>query len=190
MTSFQGFPRKHALPIAAAYMLSVTHQTSAEPLIVDYDESSLGFEVQSGERLISGTFNIWTAEIEFDAADPENSSFSVVVSTADVAMSDALVASILPSPDWLNATAFPTGQFLSESVSHQSEDTYLATGLLTLLGQAHQIDLTIRIDSTESSLVAEVIGEIDRRDFGIGESFGPEIASTTVTLSAHIVGRP
>ncbi len=181
---------KHALTIAAACMVGISHQANAEPLTVDYAESRLGFEVQSGERLISGTFNTWTAEIEFDAADPENSSFSVVVSTADVAMSDALVASILPSPDWLNATAFPTGQFFSESVSHQSEDTYLATGVLTLLGQAHQIDLTIRIDPTAGDLIAKVSGEIDRSDFGIGESFGPEIASTTVVLSAHIVERP
>ena len=181
---------KRAIAIIAACLISISYQANAEPLIVDHAESTLGFEVQSGERLISGTFSTWTAEIEFDAADPENSSFSVVVTTADVVVSDALVASILPSPDWLNATAFPMGQFLSESVSRQGEDTYLATGMLTLLGQAHQIDLTIRIDPTAGDLVAEVSGEIDRSDFGIGESFGPEIASTTVVLSVHIFERP
>lgn len=173
MTVCQGLPMKHALAIAAACLVSLSHPAEAEPIVLDYSESSLGFEVQSGERIIAGTFSDWTAEIEFDVENPENSSFSVVVTTADVVVSDALVASILPSPDWLNATAFPMGQFLSESVSRQGEDTYLATGMLTLLGQAHQIDLTIRIDPTAGDLVAEVSGEIDRKDFGIGEGFGP-----------------
>jgi len=143
--------------------------------------------VQSGDRVISGTFNNWTAAIEFDRAAIETASFVVTVHTGDVGVSDQIIASILPSTDWLNSNVFPTSQFESEAVRDLGDGSYLVSGVLSLVGHQSPVDLLVKISDGGGALIADVSGKLDRKDFGIGARFGPEIVAAQVELTAHVV---
>ncbi len=178
---------KYAFLAAIAIAAAATTGAQAEAILIDYDQSTLGFKVKSGDRVISGTFNNWTAEIEFDKEAIETASFVATVHTGDVTVSDPIIASILPSTDWLNSNVFPTAQFESETVRDLGDNTYLVSGVLSLVGQQSPVDLVVKTSDGDGALIADVSGKMDRTDFGVGARFGSEIVAAQIKLTAHVV---
>lgn len=178
---------RYEIRAAIAIVAAATTEAKAEAILIDYDQSTLGFEVKSGDRVISGTFNDWTAAIEFDREAIETASFVVTVQTGDVTVSDPIIASILPSTDWLNSNVFPKAQFESGTVRDLGDSAYLVPGVLSLVGQQSPVDLVVKISDGDGALIADVSGKMDRTGFGIGTRFGAEVVAAQIELTAHVV---
>ena len=160
---------------------------NAEPVAVNYYESSLGIEVQTGDRSISGVFERWTADITFDRDNPEAASFQVIAEVGSITLSDGIAQTMLATAAWLAAEKFPPATFQRETVTANAERTEEVTGALDLHGVTAPLELIVEMNDRSDTTTADVTGQLDRTDFAIGSSFGPEIAGNMVTLTATVM---
>lgn len=160
---------------------------SAELAPVDYRQSSMGFEVRSGDRSINGIFGRWSADIAFDLEDPEAASFEVIADISSITLSDQIAQTIVTTTAWLAADAFPVAAFESETVMAVGDRSHQVTGTLFPRGVAAPIELTVVMHDPSDITVADVTGQLDRTDFAIGSGFGAEIVDHLVTLNATVV---
>lgn len=161
--------------------------SNTEPAIFNFEQSSLGFEVLSDDRTIAGFFGAWTADIVYDHDEPETASFRVVVETSSVTLSDQIAQTMVGTASWLASEDFPTAEFTSGSVTTMGNGSFRVAGELTLRGFVVPVELTVVIDGSTETTVADVSGHLSRSDFAIGSSFGPEIVDDLVTLNATVV---
>ncbi|MEO0569244.1 MAG: YceI family protein [Pseudomonadota bacterium] len=162
-------------------------QTNAQFATVDQEESSLSFEVRSGDRVIIGVFGLWSADIEFDKDNLEAASFKVIAEISSISLSDEIAQAMVATTAWLAPNEFPLATFESETVTAFEENSYRVDGSLVLRGHTAPVELLIIIEDLSKTAVAAVMGQIDRTDFAIGSSFGPEIVGRLVTVNATVV---
>lgn len=160
------------------------------PATIDYERSIMGFEVRSGNRSIQGEVAEWSAIIEFDIDQPEDASFAVNIDVNSITVSDPLAQTIILTEAWLASQAYPTAAFASETISPQSDMRYMVSGLLSLRGQIAFTSFSIELAKDGEAVVAEVIGTINRDDFGVGSGFCIEIVQPEISIFATVVFIP
>ncbi len=150
----------------------------------------MGFEVRSGERVIAGLFGQWPTNIVFDEHHPEAVSFEIITTTSIVALSDVMSQAMVNTAAWLTSDTFPTAAFVSDTVTPVGESSCYVAGPLIVRGNTVPIELAVTIRTSSATTMAEVAGQLDRTDFAIGSSFGPEIVNRLVTVAATAVFIP
>lgn len=161
-----------AIGIGAALGLFEKHESTAVAVALAEVESD--WQVESGTIAITvkqlssdvqGNFADWTAAITFDE-------------TAEGVMGDVDVTIAIPSltlgsvtdealkPEYFNAEAHPTAQFIADIT--KADAGFLATGTLTLKGNTVPVELPfdLAIDGDRATMSGALT--LDRRDFGIG----------------------
>lgn len=97
----------------------------------------------------------------------------------------------LKSPDFFDATKYPTLTFKSKTFKKVSDNNYKVTGDLTMHGITKTIELTaVGVTGTHpmtKKTIAgfKVTGTINRSDFGIGASMPSMMLSEEVQLTAN-----
>jgi polyisoprenoid-binding protein YceI len=140
---------------------------------VDLDHSIIGFEV--AHLVVSKTTGRFTDYQGFVVMDPEKKEFKAieaVVQTASVNSNHKKRDDHLRSPDFFNATKFPTMTYKMKSYT-KNGDQYTAVGDLTLLGVTKEVTLNGTFNGTvadpfggtRAGFSAE--GTINRKDFGL-----------------------
>lgn len=120
-----------------------------------------------------GRFNETEGTLEYDAENPENSSFVFTIITESVDTNNADRDDHLRSGDFFNANQFPTIDFVSTSISATGDNTFDVTGDLTLHGETQEITMPVTMTGEGTNRRGKaMIGfhsefEIDRTDFGM-----------------------
>jgi polyisoprenoid-binding protein YceI len=153
---------------------------------VDRDASTLGFTVPQGDEPLSGTFGSWSADIDFDPENVSAAKISASIDTGSVMTGNQQFDSMLPSPDWFNAEAFPAAKFTSETVTSLGGNAYRAEGNLTIrdISQPATLDFTLDIDGDTAH--AEGTATVDRIAHKIGSSVGPAQVGESVTITIDL----
>ena len=163
---------------------------------VDSGHSGVYFWVRHFFTPVRGTFSDYEVNLNFDAANPENSSFEVTIATASVNTGVEKRDNHLRSADWFEVDKYPYMTFKSTSIKQTGENQFLAVGDLTIKDVTKQVELPITVlgikDIPEPmqemlSGVKRVAsfeggGELDRRDFGVGVGSWAE----TMIVSADV----
>lgn len=146
---------------------------AAETYGVDLVHSSVVFRVRHMDVSYSyGRFNKFSGSFTLDEADPGKSRFEFEVDVDSIDTANEKRDLHLKSPDFFNATEFPTIKFTSKSVK-RSGDALEVTGDLTLHGKTREItvkiDVTGRIDHPKLGKRAgiESVFTVKRSDFGM-----------------------
>ena len=134
------------------------------------DQSTLQFTATQNGSPVKGRFTNFTTDIQFDAAQLNQSHINVTVDMASAAVADEDIAKYIKLPDWLSATAFPQAVFRSTQITAVAKSNhYQAAGLLTLRGKTVPAILDFEltpIDAQTTTAKGNVI--LNRNDFGIG----------------------
>lgn len=165
-----------ALPAFAAAALLAT-PLAAEPWVIDKSHASVGFSVDHlGFSLVNGVFRDFDAKIDFDPENMEQASVEFTISAASVDTLWEERDKHIRGADFLDVETYPEIAFVSKSVRLTGPDTAEVVG-----------DVTIKDETREETFVAtlrrigpspfnpeleiagfEVVGEIDRTEYGIG----------------------
>jgi len=165
---------------AGTYKLDSSHGK------ITWSVNHLGFSTYYGQ------FTNVSADLTLDPANPSASTLTATVPLADVAPNSDGLKAHLQTPDFFNATEFPTATFTATSIAIDEDDASEAdvTGNLTLRGVTRPVVLEVEFNQAGPSMgntyKVGFDGEttIKRSDFGI--NYGLPAVGDEVKL--HIEG--
>jgi polyisoprenoid-binding protein YceI len=147
----------------------------AETYTVDPVHSSLLFRIKHlSVSYVYGRFNNPEGTINVDDADPTKSSFDISVKVANIDTGNKNRDNHLKTPEFFNASEFPTMTFKSTSVKVGDDKKLEVTGNLTIHGQTKPVTATLEHVGTGNTPMGQRAGydgslTIKRSDFGMNQ---------------------
>jgi polyisoprenoid-binding protein YceI len=92
---------------------------------------------------VKGDFDKVTGTVDFDEANPGESSINVAIDVASVSTREPQRDSHLKSPDFFDVEKYPTITFVSTAVVKSGDDSFEVVGDLTIHGVTKTIDLDV-----------------------------------------------
>lgn len=153
---------KHVLLAGSILILSAfTINTSLNWTI------SENYEIKFSGTHAEGIFKDLTGSVQFDAANPEKSSFSFKVSVNSINTGNGMKNKHAVSKKWFDANNYPFITFESSSVS-KTENNYKVTGTMNIHGVSKEMTIPFSFNGKEFSSKFS----INRMDFGVGTMKG------------------
>lgn len=138
--------------------------------VIDKDKSILSFNAIQNDANVSGTFENFDGEINFDPKKLNESYINITVDMVSLTSSYKEMTDTLKKSDWLAVSNFPKAVFESKEVTLVKDKHYSAKGMLTLRDQT--LPLTVEFDLDEyADTHASVKGSasLSRTAFGVGQ---------------------
>lgn len=141
-------------------------------------EGTLAFAVQQMGQRVDGTLPAWTATIDFDEATGTG---TVTVEIDTTRLTLGSVTDQAKGPEFFDVATHPAATF-SAAITPAGEG-FEAKGTLSLRGAEQPVTLpfTLAIDGDTARMEGKIT--LDRRDFGMGPSYGDE---KTVGFSVEV----
>lgn len=152
------------------------------------EDGTLQITVRQMGAEVTGSFANWTAEIQFDEAPTEGSHGTVTVSIDTASLTLGSVTKQALEAEFFDATTHPTATFQAEILP--APEGYFAEGTLALRGVDQPVTLlfTLQIDGDSARMTGTAT--LDRRDFGMGQSYGDETSvGFTVGVQVALTAR-
>lgn len=132
------------------------------------DSSTVRFIGTQEGSAFRGRFSNFSADIDFDPANPSAGRIVGVVKMDSAQTGDAERDATLLEKDWFNPQDFMESRFESERIERLDDGTFAAHGQLTLIGVSKPVTLAFKFDVSEPE--AHFVGSFDikRLDFGLG----------------------
>lgn len=135
---------KSALRSVLAFGLLVGSAFAADTFNVDHDHTSLLFKINHlGVSNTVGRFNDFSGSFSLDTKDPAKSNISLTIQTASVDSGVKKRDDHLRSPDFFDATTFPTMTFVGKTYKKVSDTVFEVTGDFTLHGVTKPLTITV-----------------------------------------------
>src|SRR5580704_7807757 len=97
-------------------LLIVRSAFAADPYVFDKAHSTLGFQIRHLFSNVTGKFDDFTGTLQFDEANPEQSSVEVNIKTTSIDTGVKMRNDDLRSPNFFDAAKYPETTFKSKSV--------------------------------------------------------------------------
>ncbi|TNB47825.1 YceI family protein [Martelella lutilitoris] len=167
-----------ALALATAFASPALADTWA----VDHDNSTLGFEVPQGGKTLSGTFESWSASIDFDPQAPEDALITVEIDTGSALTGNGQYDGMLETSDWFAVKEFGSADFTTDNVLVLDDGSYKADGLLTIKAVTLPIELNFTLDIDGDTAHAVGTATLDRKEYNLGPAVNADTVGETVTV--------
>ena len=163
-----------ATPLVLLSALLLAHSAFAvDTFVFDKAHSTMGFQIRHLFSKVPGKFDDFSGQIQFDEANPEQSSVEVTINAASVDTGVKMRDDDLRSPNFFDVKKFPEITFKSTSVKKTGENTADVTGDLTMHGVTKPVVLKVELlgkgagpkESTVSGWNASTA--LKRTDFGL-----------------------
>jgi len=174
-------------PVAFALILAAASPFSAHAIEyqhVQADQSAITFSYQQMGVAMDGKFGAFTAQLNFDPANPTAAQATVDVDLASIDTGSAEGNEEVAGKPWFNTPAFPTARFMASSVKALGDNRYEAAGPLTIKGKTQDIVVPATFTAQGKTGVFEGSFTLRRADFAIGE--GPWAAFDVVANEVQI----
>jgi polyisoprenoid-binding protein YceI len=126
-------------------LLALSSARAADTFAIDKMHSTLGFEVRHLFSKVPGKFDEFTGTIQYDEANPENSSVVVTIQTKSIDTSNEMRDADLKSPNFFDAAKNPQITFKSKSVKKTGDGKFDVTGDFTLHGVTKEVVLKVEL---------------------------------------------
>ncbi len=176
-----------------AIVVSLTAFTGAYTSWQNDDaHSQLSFTVTHlGISDVSGTFNDFDVSVQSSKPDFSDAVFELVVKANSIDTRVEARDNHLKSADFFNVEQYPEIHYKSTSIKKSGKNKYAITGDLTLHGITKSVTMDLLYRGTienpgnkKPTAGFQLIGEIDRRDFSLGNDFPPPMISNIVRIKA------
>ena len=178
--SIRGTP---TLLIAGALIVAATAAAPAlaAPWNVDAAHSQVNFSIKHFFTPVSGSFQEFEIELDFNEENPAASKVSVSIPVSSIDTGNERRDGHLLTGDFFEAETHPTITFESTSVTEVAEGHLVAKGPLTIKGVSREVELAIDIlgvkelpEQMQERMGAKKVAgfsastTIDRGDYGVG----------------------
>ena len=137
------------------------------------EEGTIGISVQQLGSEVTGSFDEWTARIDFsEEAGPDGTHGEVEVTIAIPSLSLGTVSGQAMGPDFFDAETFATARVTGDIVG--AEEGYALEGEITIRGASVPLSMPFEIAVEGDTATATGETVLDRRDFGIGGGYPDE----------------
>lgn len=135
---------------------------------INYETSHIRFIGDQAGAEFEGTWETWSATLQFSADDLANSAFDVTVDTASGNTRDADRDSTLRDPEWFDVVNFPEAYFRANAFSASGDGGYVADGQLIIKGAAAPAALTFSVEADGNSRILTGSAALRRLEHGVG----------------------
>ena len=167
--------------VAAATMVSSAAPAESHTWKVDPAHTEINFSISHFFTPVTGSFEEFEVDLDYDAENPAHSTVEARIKVASINTGNQRRDDHLRSADWFEAETHPYMTFKSTSVQADG-DVLLARGLLTIKGQAHEVELPIKLlgrqpipepmremlGGTREVASFEASTAVQRKEFGVG----------------------
>jgi polyisoprenoid-binding protein YceI len=160
------------------------------PRTIDTAKSTAKFTVAHVfvER-VTGTVPILSGTLTFATDSAIPTSVSALLDPTKISTGEPDRDGALKSPDFFDATAFPTWSFASTKITPQGANTFEMDGTLTIHGVAQPERLSVTIGGMPSQPLYHAVGEIDRHAFGMSKTRLDPVIGNSVSVAIDIALR-
>jgi cytochrome b561 len=139
---------------------------------VDYDASEIRFTGNYDGAEFTGTFDDWSADVEFHPEALDESRVLVTVRTATADAGKKLYNDSLKGPEWFDTTTYPDAQ-ISLSNFSETDTGYSADAAISLKSELVTVplDFTLEIDGDTAMLAGKAV--MSRKAFNLGQDSDP-----------------
>jgi polyisoprenoid-binding protein YceI len=141
----------------------------AAPLKVDAAKSSVGVTFKQMGVAVDAKFNKLVAQVDYDAAKPENAKASVEIDVASFDLGDPDYSAEVRKKEWFHAIQFPKATFNSTKIRAIGPGKLEVVGKLTLKGKSTDLQFPLSVKKEGGAQVFEGSVPIKRLVFGIGD---------------------
>jgi polyisoprenoid-binding protein YceI len=153
---------------AATFCAVIPLLAAAAPLKVDYSKSQVTAVFRQMNVPVEGKFKRFQAQIDFDAAKPDNAKATVEIDIPSFDLGDAEYNRETLKQEWFNAAKFPKAAFVSTGIK-QAGATYQVTGKLSIKGKTADVGFPLTLKKEGPLQIFEGTLPIKRLAFNIGE---------------------
>ena len=163
----------------------------AAPLKVDAAKSSVGVTFKQMGVAVDAKFNKLVAQVDYDAAKPENAKASVEIDVASFDLGDPDYSAEVRKKEWFHAIQFPKATFNSTKIRAIGPGKLEVVGKLTLKGKSTDLQFPLSVKKEGGAQVFEGSVPIKRLVFGIGDGEWKDtsVVSDEVIIKFHIVAQ-
>jgi len=181
-----------AYTLAAALLLPA--QVLAEKYVIDTKGSHafILFRIQHlGYSWLSGRFNTFSGNFEYDEKNPNKASVQVEIDVASIDSNHAERDKHLRSDEFLHVDKFPKAKFVSTSFKENGDGTAVLKGNFTLHGVTKPVTIDVEHIGHGSDPWGgyrrgfEGTTRIALADYGIMYNLGPKSKEVELTLSVE-----
>jgi polyisoprenoid-binding protein YceI len=146
----------------------VVSTSRAADWTLDDANSRLEFVADYTGSEISGQFRRFDVEFDFDADVPAAGRLAVSVDMLSADMGDDDMTGAVTGTAWLDAQAFSTATFKSDSIEPRADGEFAASGTLDLKGIVKEVMVPFAwaADDDRATMRGTVV--LQRLDFGVG----------------------
>jgi len=163
------------IPFFAAVSAFVLSQSAllADTYVFDKAHSTMGFQVRHLFSKVPGKFDDFAGQIQFDDANPQNSTVEVTIKTASVNTGVDMRDKDLRSANFFDVEKYPEINFKSKSVKQTGEDTAEVTGDLSMHGVTKEVVLKVELLGKGAGPQGKTVSgweaktNLKRTDFGL-----------------------
>lgn len=147
--------------------------TSTRTFAIDKAHSEVTFQVRHLVTKVRGHFSDFAGTIQFDEANPGNSTVEFTIQTASIDTATADRDKHLRSEDFFFVDKHPTLTFVSSGITKKSGDAYDVHGTLTIRGVAKEIVLAVAFLGAakdpwgQARIGFEAETTLNRKEFGL-----------------------
>lgn len=143
---------------------------------IDASHSALNFRIRHFFTPVPGVFERWGGTFKFDPENLEGSSIDISIDVSSINTKNERRDGHLRTADFFDAEKYPNMTFVSSSITSTGENSYVATGELTIKETTHTIELPFEFlgamphPSRANTTVAGFRSELTllRNDYGVG----------------------
>jgi polyisoprenoid-binding protein YceI len=176
-------------------LLIVRSALAADTYVFDKAHSAIGFQIRHLFSNVPGKFDDFTGTIQYDEANPEQSSVEVNIKTASIDTGVKMRDDDLRSVNFFDVAKFPEITFKSKSVKSSGKDTADVTGDLTMHGVTKEVVLKVELVGKGAGMKGSIVSGWDattalkRSEFGLAWNKaieGTQVVGDDVKIEMHI----
>ena len=163
----------HKVAFSTMAVLLLAWGASAATYEADPSHSKVGFQIRHLVSQVPGSFNDFTATIEYYEKKPEKSSVKAEIKTVSIDTDNEKRDAHLRGEDFFDVEKHPTTTFESTKVKKVDDDTLQVEGILNLHGVEKPVTLDVEVHGTIKNPWGKMVAgftattTINRKDFGI-----------------------
>jgi polyisoprenoid-binding protein YceI len=132
-------------------------------------KSEISFTSRQMGVPVDGKFTQWTAQLAFDAKQPEAGSVAFSIQTGSASFGAAETDAEVPKAAWFNVAKFPQATFKSSAIKLVGPGKLAVTGQLSIKGSTQTVVVPVSLSQAGGVTTATGAFAIKRLDFKIGE---------------------
>jgi polyisoprenoid-binding protein YceI len=168
----------------------------AETFVIDLAHSTLSFKIKGAIGHVNGKFEIFSGEFNYVPDQSRQWSANATIDAASITTGIHKRDAHLQTGDFLDVNKYGVITFVSTAAVSGAAGKTELPGSLTLHGATLPVVLTIESVKVEADASGKKIvhavatAHLDRKDFGVGASYGFFTVGKTVDIVLDVKGTP